>query len=165
MHLLIRAAAIGLIAATASAAALIQDDVGRGISSSSGRGSADTRPIGLRVSFNRAEPVYAIGEQLGLTITTDRDAIIEIWELDAAGTLNKIVPARGQTVAVGPGRPLRLPAAGQNFTLGPPAGTTELHVIARSAPDTSRSIDSADARLPGRAGREDVKLSYRIVAR
>lgn len=155
-------AIVALLFAPLPAAA--QSESSRGITNGPSGNADQGLPIGLRASLDRPEPVYALGERLGLTITAAREASIEIWELDAGGKLNKILPARGETLLVGPGRPLKLPMPGQNFAVGPPLGVTELHIIARTG-ILDRSVDAADARLAGRAQRQDLKLRYTIVGR
>ena len=151
-----------LLVLSPGAAGFARDDAQRGVRA----GAAipeESGPIGLRATLNHGDPVYAVGDQLGLTIVTARAAAIEVWELDASGALNKILPARGTTLLTEPGKPLKLPRPGMNFQIGPPIGVTELHIIAKAMAPASRSIDSADLRLAGRGNREDVKLRYTIV--
>lgn len=153
---------VAVLALSPVAAGLVQDDGQRGVRAGAAV-AEDGGPIGLRATLNRSDPVYAIGDKLGLTIVTARAVSIEIWELDASGALNKILPARGAVLQTEPGKPLKLPQPGMNFQIGPPIGVTELHIIAKSIASGSRSIDSADLRLAGRDTREDVKLRYTIV--
>jgi hypothetical protein len=131
--------------------------------------SARTKPsgqdtaIGLQARFDRADPSYAVGEQLRLTVTTRRAAYIEIWELGPDGAFDKIVPARGTPPISQPGKPLRLPAPGMSFEVGPPRGVSELHVIARAVDGTQRSIGDADTKVSGTATRDEVRLRYTIL--
>lgn len=163
-HRLAITTALLLAALSAGAIAAVQEESTRGLVVGQGSSADDGPPIGLRVTFSRADPVYAIGEQLGLTISAARSASIEVWELEPDGKLNKILPTRGETLVIEAGRQLRLPLAGMNFRVGPPVGTSELHVIAKAGATTSRSLDTADTRLAGRNNRQEVRLRYKVVA-
>lgn len=119
--------------------------------------------IGLQARFDRADPTYAVGDQLSLTITTRRAAYIEIWELGADGALAKILPVRGAAPISQPGKALKLPAPGMSFVVEPPRGVAELHIIARAANGAQRSIGDADTKLSGTAVRDEVRLRYTIL--
>jgi hypothetical protein len=136
----------------------------RGLAVGSQRQEASGEALGLRATLDRPQPVYAIGEQLTLTISINREATIELWELDAHGSLTKLLPATGQTLSVGPGRPLKLPARGQSFDVGGPAGVNELHVIARAALPTRTRDLGADRSLARNDLRQEVRLCYTVVA-
>lgn len=138
----------------------------RSINVQSGPEDAGPSSIGLQTSLDRGEPVYAVGETLRLKISVNRRATIEVWELDAAGSLTKIAPSGGAALTAAPGTPLVLPLRGQTFVVEPPFGVNELRVIARAAPaNPSRSVASADTRLGGRAARQEATLCYRVVPR
>jgi hypothetical protein len=121
-----------------------------------------TKAIGLSAQFDRADPTYALGEQLGLVIRVAMKAEIEIWQVSPTNGLEKIAPVAGVLKAT-PDRPLVLPLAGMNFRLKRPLGQFELRIIARVGSETSRYLGSAASRIAGRETREDVRLVYRVV--
>lgn len=154
-------AAVGAAALCLHPAEAVQDDPARALKVGPGNGES-SRPLGLRAQFDRPQPVYAVGESLGLVISTDEDASIEIWDFGSDGALTRLLP--GLSLSAGPGRPLRLPLRGQRFEVGDTLGTSELHVVAR-AMSAQREIVRADPRRPGSDRRQEVRLRYRVVAR
>lgn len=119
--------------------------------------------IGLQARFDRADPSYAVGDQLSVMITTKHVAQIEVWELGADGALKKILPVRGTVLLSEPGKVLTLPSSGTRFTVEPPRGVAELHIIARAVNGAQRSIGDADTKLSGTDVRDEVRLRYRIL--
>lgn len=154
---------LDMLAAAAAAlylhAASAPDDPARALKVAPGD-PGSPRPLGLRAQLDRPDPVYAVGEPLGLLIVTDREATIEIWDLSPGGSLTRLLP--NLPLSAGPGRPLRLPMRGQRFEVGDSPGVSELHVIARSA-TPERAAVQADARRPGSDRRQEVRLRYRVV--
>lgn len=153
--------AFAAVALALQAGAAAQDESSRALKVTAGPGQSP-RPLGLRAQFDRPDPVYAVGEPLGLMIAADQEASIEIWDFGPDGSLTRLLP--NIYLSAGPDRPLRLPMRGQRFEVGGALGISELHVIARAvAPE--RAAVRADSRRPGSDKRQEVRLRYRVVAR
>ncbi len=152
-------AAVLLIAAPGIASA--QDTPERELKVQAGDGQRKGA-LGLHAAFDRPKPVYVPGETLGLTVSTERDATIEIWEVGSKGKLTRLLP--GVPLRASPGGPLHLPLRGQKFAVGDELGTSELLIIAHAAA-VARSVGeaSADPSRPGASSRQEVRLSYRVV--
>jgi len=118
------------------------------------------QPIGLRARFDRPEPVFAVGETLALTVTTDRPASIEVIEISPAGDITRVLPVPGSSLLTEPGRPLHLPPPGTTLRAGPPPGSSELRIIAR---EPGGRAASADMKLAGNHRRQEVTLRYRTI--
>jgi hypothetical protein len=153
-----------LVSAMAISGAVHAQDDARGLTASrSSAQSPEAAAIGLVARLDRADPTYAVGEELRLTITTARAASIEVWELDAKGVLSKILPAAGHTLDTKPNTPMTLPPHGMNLRVGPPKGVSELHIIARTPAAASRSIGTAGAKFFAKSLRAEVRLKYTIM--
>jgi hypothetical protein len=89
--------------------------------------SAQVRQLDLSVRFDRDDPVYALGEQMTLTIRTARAAMVRLWEIYPDRSIRWV--GNGACFKTNAGVPLTFPPSG-TITVGKPLGITELHIQA-----------------------------------
>lgn len=128
-----------------------------------GLASAADKPLALRVELDRPAPIYAPGEAVAVTISTARDATVDIWMIDEAGRQTPVV----RSASVRADAPTRFAVVDRKH--GGALGLNEIQVIARgvsSAPQPeTRSLTDASSRLAGRANREEVRVVFQVVRR
>jgi len=88
-----------------------------------------------RISFDRASPVYRVGEQVRFSVTVDRPAYVIVLNTAPDGTITQLYPVRNQPQRqVQPGALLQIPGNGLTVVAREPAGRDTLTVYASSVP-------------------------------
>jgi len=86
----------------------------------------------LRIVTDKA--IYSPGEAIAITIETDREGFLYLYEINPEGTVTLLFPNRFQPDPLVPGGILHLPGEGYRFIIGLPEGVSTLVAIFSSHP-------------------------------
>lgn len=89
---------------------------------------------GMIVRIATDKEVYAPGEAIAITVETDREGFLYLYEINPVGAVTLLFPNRFQPDPRVPGGLLNLPGAGYRFIIGPPEGVSTLVAIFSSTP-------------------------------
>jgi len=141
----------------------------------------DTRAIvvnpnprfGVSVSLDKpgATPVYAVGEEIRISVSVDRDAYVYLYSLQPDGSITQILPNRfseDNFLRAGQTRSYPPQAAGYVFNVEAPTGLSKVLAVA-----ATRQLDTRElARFEAGAsfatsdlGQEGFQSAFRIVVR
>lgn len=131
--------------------------------------SAPSYGFGLQVTSDRKYPLYAVGEDINLSISVQRAAYISVISIDSDGAMTVVFPNKYQPDGhLDPGASLHIPdPTHYRLTARKPAGCNLIKVVASSASVSAapvpRSITNADSRLAGSGDWQETTISINIV--
>lgn len=131
--------------------------IGQGAQAGQGAGASQgaDQELAISMSTDRGSgAVYRDGERLTLFITSNRDAWLKLYHVDARGVAQLIWPNRfGGSGRIAKGEAMRFPAVGDRFVykLGAPYGTEYIKAIASISPFSTLEPDFSDLAGPATA--------------
>lgn len=141
--LLATALLFGTTVAVPSTAQVLNVDAGRAITVQ----PAQT-PLSVSLSLNRAgtAPSYRPGESIAITVSTNRDAYIYLYSVEATGAIQRIAPNTFENnhILLRGGTSRRFPEANSpyQFTISPPYGQASVFAVASEQPLTNQELSS-----------------------
>jgi hypothetical protein len=124
--------------------------------------AAGAAQLGVQVKLDRPAPIYAINDQLSMTISAASPVVVEISLINDKGERTPIVPSKGSgPLHLAAGQTARVPERGA-LTVTPPPGRYQIKVSASIDRTKVRSIAHADSRLDDRDVREDQSIFFTV---